>query len=418
MVGFLVVVLCGAIGAEEEGAVKTIFVSPGGKDGAVGTWVEPLGKLSAALAKVMPGERVVVLEGSYGETVTLPKSGEPGKPILLLAEGRVIINPGGDKKDHGHGIVGRDVGWWIIEGFEITGHLQGIKFKNGHDITVRKCRIRAGGSGLALEGTTARNLLFEDIELFEHKSGGLDVAKPVAMEAVTFRRCIAHHNDCEDGSDGFGISHECTTRNVLFEGCQAFYNGSDGFDLSGRKGFGLEVVGCVAHHNGQKRWGANFKCWNPGSKFINCTAWVTGADADGNFELIGDNIELINCTSGANADAGIVVSGKNARIVNCIIADAAKKALVLKKPEASCTAENCLVSHCGSPGAIVPGKYGNLIGDAAFLDPEKGDYRTRRESAAVGKGQPVPEVASDADGHPRPKAAPTIGAYEPRDLDR
>ena len=304
----------------------------------------------------------------------------------------------------------------MIEGFEITGFEQGLKFKNCHDLVVRRCRTHHGKSGVSLEGSKAQRMLFEEVEMADNEVGGLDVSDGVAMEDVTFRRCTARDNGCKGGSDGFGISHGCTTRNVRFENCTAYQNGSDGFDISGRKGFGVTLVGCVSHHNGTKMWGTNFKCWNPGSKFINCIGYATGKDNDGNFEALADDMTFINCTSGENGDCGLKVRGRNTRIVNCLFTGAAKQAIRLArdkdKSDASLTAENCLVSGC-TPGDIVIGKDGNLEGEASFVDAAKGDYRIKPGSAAAGKGKAVPEVTEDAAGKARPKDAPAIGAYEP-----
>jgi hypothetical protein len=408
---FLIAVLSAFAWAEDG---KTLVVSPAGNDGAAGTREAPLKTIAAALGKVGPGDKVVVLEGTYSETVTLPKSGEANKPIALSAEGKVVLSPSRGK-DLGHGIVGRGVGHWLVEGFEIVRAQQGIKFKDGHDIVVRKCQVRDSDGGLALEGAKAERMVFEDIELTNGVYGGVDVGNPVAMEDVAFRRVSAHHNGCKEGSDGFGISHGCTTKNVVFEKCEAYENGSDGFDLSGRKGYGVTAVDCVSHHNGTKIWGANFKCWNPKSKFINCVAYATGKENDGNFESPADDTTYINCTSGENGDSGFAASGKNVRLINCIIAGAKKLALKAKAKDGKLPApiaENCLVFNCGDNALIDVGKNGNLSGDPLFVDTAKGDYHIKPGSAAAGKGKPS-EAAKDAAGKDRPKDAPSIGAFEP-----
>lgn len=390
-----------------------LFVSPKGEDGFSGSREAPLKTIAAALAKAKPGTAVTLLGGTYGEAITFTASGEEGKPISLIAEGRVTIDLTGNKEDR-LAIVGRGVGYLVVEGIEITGAEQGLKFKDCHHMVVRKCRVHHSKAGLSLEGSKARQMLFEDIELADNETGGLDVSNGVAMEDVTFRGCSSHDNACKGGSDGFGISHQCTTKNVRFENCTAYNNGSDGFDISGRQGFGVTLIGCVSHHNGTKMWGANFKCWNPGSKFINCVGYVTGKDQDANFEAIADDLTFINCTSGKNGGCGMRVCGKNARLINCLFTGAKKKAVGLvkikEKPDTSLTVENCLTVGC-APGDL--GENTMLAGDPLFFDPDKGDYRIKPGGAAAGKGKPQPEATQDAAGHPRPKDGPAIGAYEP-----
>jgi len=402
-----------AVAGEEAAA---IFVSNRGDDGAAAARETPLKTIKAALERAVPGVKITVLEGTYAEAVTFAKAGAEGKPISLVAEGKVTIDVGGCKDNNKLAVVGRGVGHFVIEGFEIVGYVQGLKFKDCHDIVVRRCRAHQGHVGLSLEGSKAQKMLFEDVELAGNEAGGLDVSDGVALEDVTFRRCTAHDNACKGGNDGFGISHGCTAKDVRFEYCASYNNGSDGFDISGRKGFGVTLLGCVAHHNGTKMWGTNFKCWNPGSRFINCVGYVTGKDNDGNFEVLADDITLINCTCGENGDCGMKIRGKNARLINCLFTAAKKQAVWLvhdkDHPDASLTAEDCLVSGC-APGDIPLGKDGNLEGDALFYNVPAGDYRIKPGSPAQGKAKAVPEVTEDAARKARPKDAPAIGAYEP-----
>lgn len=394
-----------------------LYVSTNGSAEAAGTKEAPLKTIRAAVEKARPGDTITVLAGQYRGTVTLTKSGEKGKPITLKAEGNVVIDPRKDARDHGHGIVGRGVGYWVISGFEIHHHQQGVKFKDGHDVTVQDCRVHDGHSGVALEGASAKRMIFKNIEAYKNVAGGFDVSGSLAAEDIQFIGCKAHHNGCKGGSDGFGITHKATAKNVRFENCSSHDNGSDGFDLSGRKGFGVTVVACKAYNNGLKMWGSNFKCWNPGSVFINCVAWKTGKDNDPNFAALAPNISFINCTSGENGDAGFAVAAPNARIVNCIIAHSKKIAVRIKKKKdtsPSVRISNCLVHACGDAGPVKVGKDGNLTGDPKFVDVKTGDFRIRVGSAAAGKGEHHDSAAVDFAGKKRPKANPSIGAFEPQ----
>jgi len=71
-----------AAGAE----ARTYVVSPQGDDQGPGTRTQPLQTISAAAAKAMPGDTVLVLEGTYRERVDPPRGGEAGKRITYRGE--------------------------------------------------------------------------------------------------------------------------------------------------------------------------------------------------------------------------------------------------------------------------------------------------------------------------------------------
>lgn len=77
LVGLLGVL--GATGAEYDVALD-------GRDGA------PFRTIGEAVAVLQPGDTCVIHAGVYRETVTLPRSGEPAKPIRLVADGKVVIS--------------------------------------------------------------------------------------------------------------------------------------------------------------------------------------------------------------------------------------------------------------------------------------------------------------------------------------
>ena len=71
--------VCHAFGAE-------LYVSPNGSDTNTGLRPEPgqaLRTVQAAVNQLQPGDSCIVLGGIYRETVKFPRSGEPGRPIIL-----------------------------------------------------------------------------------------------------------------------------------------------------------------------------------------------------------------------------------------------------------------------------------------------------------------------------------------------
>lgn len=79
---------------------RTLEVAQGGSDENSGSEGKPFATIARALQEAQPGDRVLVRAGTYAETVTFPRSGEPGKPIILEGErdasGKwlTIIDPG------------------------------------------------------------------------------------------------------------------------------------------------------------------------------------------------------------------------------------------------------------------------------------------------------------------------------------
>ncbi len=66
-------------------APKTIYVSVKGDDQAPGTKEQPMRTISAAALRTAPGDTVIVRGGVYQESVLIPVSGAPGKPVTYCA---------------------------------------------------------------------------------------------------------------------------------------------------------------------------------------------------------------------------------------------------------------------------------------------------------------------------------------------
>jgi hypothetical protein len=69
-------------------------VSQTGSDQAPGTAAAPFRTLAKAAAALQPGDTCMIHAGTYRETMTLPRSGEPGRPIRIQAASgeRVVIS--------------------------------------------------------------------------------------------------------------------------------------------------------------------------------------------------------------------------------------------------------------------------------------------------------------------------------------
>ncbi len=71
---------------------RSIHVSPDGDDGDTGEREAPLATIAEAARRAEAGDEVVLLPGVYHEAVHLPRSGEPGRPIVFRGEGEAVLD--------------------------------------------------------------------------------------------------------------------------------------------------------------------------------------------------------------------------------------------------------------------------------------------------------------------------------------
>ncbi|MEI7730780.1 MAG: right-handed parallel beta-helix repeat-containing protein [Verrucomicrobiota bacterium] len=75
--------LCG--GLVVTASARELWVQAGAAAGGVGSPAQPFATISAAAKSVLPGDTILVRQGTYAETVTLQGAGTPEKPIALRA---------------------------------------------------------------------------------------------------------------------------------------------------------------------------------------------------------------------------------------------------------------------------------------------------------------------------------------------
>ena len=70
----------------------TYYVSTTGADTNSGTEASPFKSISKGIENLQPGDGLIIKEGVYKERVTLSKRGNEGSPIVIKADGKVIID--------------------------------------------------------------------------------------------------------------------------------------------------------------------------------------------------------------------------------------------------------------------------------------------------------------------------------------
>lgn len=153
---------------------RTLTVGTGGSDETgTGTRERPFRTIQHALSLAEPATTVVVTEGTYAEFLKTAKNGQPGRPIILRAQGKVVLT--GDEQharilelrhDYNH-----------VEGFEFTGKDILLWMENAdHNVIRGNFFHHADGECIRVKYQSTYNLLernrIEDCGLGDFVRGG------------------------------------------------------------------------------------------------------------------------------------------------------------------------------------------------------------------------------------------------------
>ncbi len=125
----------------------SFYVAPGGDDASPGSEAKPFATVQKGVDAAKPGDTVYLRGGVY-ETrypILMRRSGEPGRPITLAAfpgeAPRIrFLEPASGKHPRLElkpAKPERVIGWLVIEGLDVSGGYEGVKFYNAHDVVIR-----------------------------------------------------------------------------------------------------------------------------------------------------------------------------------------------------------------------------------------------------------------------------------------
>ncbi len=288
-------------GSREVVAERMLYVSPDGTGtGSKNSPASIENAIGGSEALVQPGDVVVLADGTYkfSGTFTVSKNGTYDKPITIMAEntGKAIL----DFYQMGGG----------------TGLSIDADFINL--IGIKECG--AGSNGIRVRGNYN---LVENCESYDNRDTGIQITRRGGNLIDGWpgynliKNCTSHNNyDYNvrgENADGFAAKLTLGYGNV-FDGCIAYRNSDDGWDLYARQSQGnigaVYIYNCVAFENGYLEYtqGENVMRYKGGT-----TDWCepnkadsyTTADGDGNgFKLGGEAMEgdvfVYNCLSFAN----------------------------------------------------------------------------------------------------------------------
>lgn len=223
---------------------RIIYVSPNGS-GDVATKESPTDFSTAAII-VNPGDTILLEAGTYKfrSRINLYQKGTPEKRIMLKPEidgSKVILDFSSQEFLSTNRGIQLSGNYWNIYGIDVTG---------------------AGDNGLYICGNYNT---IENCQFYKNRDSGLQLGRGASSQTTVdlwpsnnlIRNCTSFNNyDDEtlgENADGFAAKLTVGYGNV-FDGCIAFRNSDDGWDLYGKEDSGnighVILYNCVSFENG------------------------------------------------------------------------------------------------------------------------------------------------------------------------
>lgn len=384
-----------------------IFCAPNGSGS--GTSESDPTSVTNAIENLTPGHTIYLLEGTYkfSDTIVIDESNsgtaDAMKTIKAYNGADVVFDFSGqgsaDSSKRGFVLDGD---YWHFYGFEIT---------------------KAADNGMLLSGNNNKieRMIFNDnqdtgLQLSRYNTNASTVAEWPSYNLIL--NCTSKNN-CDDetmeNADGFAAKLTCGEGNI-FDGCMAYCNSDDGWDLYAKTETGpigvVTIQNCVAFRNGYTEYGEGY------------------GDCDGNgFKLggagVGSPHVVKNCLAFENLNSGFTDNNnpKLESLTNCTsynngIGGSGKANYMTYR----CTDDGCdfsnIISYYNADrilSALAPGvssaKLGNdkLVGtiqDSVFYNSK---YYYVTDKMAIDNGDKIGEIVTLSDDDFVSLDAPAIG---------
>lgn len=228
--------------------MTTWHVATTGRDSAAGTEAAPLRTIKAGIAKLKPGDVVLVAPGTYAEAVVIDKSGSAaGGDVTLRSavKGAALIRPPSGSWN----AVNIYANYVTVDGVEIVNAPgDGIEGNDVHHVTVRDCTIHGCGES-GVQFNRADWLMVERNECYENAAkgwfSGISVYQCRALAEGTGDRVVIRGNVCRDNVTRSGPHTD--GNGVIVDDCRNAQDGN-GVNYPGP----ILVEGNLCHGNGGK----------------------------------------------------------------------------------------------------------------------------------------------------------------------
>ena len=405
------------------------YVAVGGSNRGAGTAEEPWASLQHAVDSALPGDSILIHEGTYAGA-RIEGSGTREAPITLRActgESVVIDRPGPNNRHNSDLELetwegdGR-VSYWVIEGLEVTSapawgiDVRGSEKAHSHHITIRGNRVHDNGLSDGKSGIFAAftdDVLIEGNASYHNGEHGIYVNNSSDRFVIRGNRvydnidCGIHLNgDIESGGDGV-MTGGIVADNIIYD------NGRGGGAGINMDGVSDSVVANNLlydnHASGIALFQGNGAVCSQDNRIWNNTILMP---SDGRWAIIiaspecSDNQICNNILYSAHSYHGSInIASRHIEglecdyniVVNRFTTDDGDSILTLADWHSLGYGTHSLMA---SPEEI-------------FVDTSKDDFHLRPGSLAIDRGYDAPQVSTDLDGRPRPIGiGPDIGAYE------
>ena len=280
--------------------VKTIYISPDVKPyttTADGTRENPF-DIFTALSNAYPGQTLILMEGTYkpGAAIKIQRGmdGTAENPIRLIADPEATTRPVIDFEGLWEGFTHAG-DYWYFYGFDVTRSKdmqKGFQVSGSYNILDQIHAYENGNTGIQLSRLSGSDN-FEDWPSYN-----------LILNCTSYRNYDGGFED----ADGFAAKLTIGDGNI-FDGCIAYNNADDGWDLYAQAGTGaigaVTIRNCIAYENGFVP--------GAGSKTGNGNGFKLGGESISGKHVLENSIAFNNLAKGIDSN-----SCPDVRVYNCV----------------------------------------------------------------------------------------------------
>jgi len=239
-----------------------------------GSFEKPFKTIQYGVNQLIAGDTLIVHEAEtpYKEEVWISCAGNASNYIQIKgAEGeRVVLSPPTQNAYRCRGFAFKSTSAYIyLSNFEFSGkYLSSVNLRNGcHHVIIENVNLHGGKYGIYLKG--GHHIYILDSNIYNNLYRGVYLV-PRSYHVI-FKNVNSNDN-VDDGfggtlaitSDGRPTDPENVCKDIYFNGCSAFKNGNDGFDIGIAKN--AIFKNCRSYEN----LGNGIKVWGAENWIINC----------------------------------------------------------------------------------------------------------------------------------------------------